>query len=176
MALINYTLNTLFSECLIFLNGKQVSSQVNYFYRSTLESLLFYSKSAQDSLLSASLFQKDSAGHHDSVGANATHEGYTSRQNVGKLSKKLQLAGPLHVDRASQPKLLIIGVNVRIKLEKNNHSFMILTANDHYRTKINSASLYVRKANVAPSVMLAHEKASSMGVIKMPIRRVGIKT
>ena len=171
---INYILNTLFSECSVFLNEKQVSSQVNYSYRSILESLLLYSKSAQDSLLSASLFHKDTAGQHDTIGA--ANAGFVARQNVCKLSKKLQLMGPLHIDLAAQPKLLISGVNVRIKLEKNKHSFALLAANDHYKIKIDSASLYVRKVNVAPSIMLAHEKALSMGVIKMPIRRVEVKT
>ena len=173
---VNYILNTLFSECSVFLNEKQVSSQVNYSYRSILESLLLYSKSAQDSLLSASMFHKDTAGQHDSIGANSANAGFTARYNACKLSKKLQLAGPLHIDLASQPKLLINGVNVRIKLEKNKHSFALLAANDHYRIKIDSASLYVRKVSVASSVMLAHEKALSMGVIKMPIRRVEVKT
>lgn len=174
VAPINYILNTLFSECSVFLNEKQVSSQINYSYRSLLESLLFYSKSGQDSLLSAALFHKDTAGQHDSVGV--ANEGFTARGKVCRLSKKMQLTGPLHIDLASQPKLLINGVNVRIKLEKNKHSFALMSANDHYRIIVDSASLYVRKINVAPSVMLAHEKALSMGVIKMPIRRVEVKT
>lgn len=53
VAPINYILNTTFSECAIFLNDTQAASQVNYGYRSILEILLHFSKSAQDSLLSA---------------------------------------------------------------------------------------------------------------------------
>ena len=101
---------------------------MNYSYRSILKSLLLYSKSAQDNLLSASLFYKDTAGHHDSIGAAIAD--FAARQNVSKLSKKLQLADTLHVDLAAQPKLLINGVNMHIKLEKYKHSFALLAAND----------------------------------------------
>ena len=43
------------------------------------------------------------------------------------------------------------------------------------RIKIDSASLHVGKVFVAPSIMLAHEKALRMDVIKMPILRVEVK-
>ena len=75
---------------------------MNYSYRSILGSLLFYLESAQDNLLSAALFHKDTAGHHDSIGAAIT--GFTARQNVSKSSKKLQLVDPLHIDLAAIPK------------------------------------------------------------------------
>lgn len=59
VAPINYILNTLFSECSIYLNDKQISSQVNYSYRAYLESLLFFNRASQESLLSTGLFIKD---------------------------------------------------------------------------------------------------------------------
>ena len=121
------------------------------------------------------MFHKGTAGHHDSVDANATNTGFTSRY-VCKLNKKLQFAGPLHIVLASQPKLLISGFNVRIKLEKNKHFFALLVANDHYRIKTGSTSLYVKKVNLAASILLMLQKAFSMGVVKMPIRRVEIET
>ena len=63
-----------------------------------------------------------------------------------------------------------------IKLEKNKHSFALLVANDPYRIKIESASLHVGKVSVAPSIMLALEKALCMDMIKMLIRRFEVKT
>ncbi|GFT67252.1 uncharacterized protein NPIL_535251 [Nephila pilipes] len=50
VAPINYLLNTLFSECSITLNDKQVSSQANYAYRSIFDALLS-PKAVQESLL-----------------------------------------------------------------------------------------------------------------------------
>lgn len=176
VAPINYTLNTLFSECAIFLNDKQVASQSNYSYRAILESLLLSSKSAQDSLLSSALFFKDSAGHHDIVVSNSTNKGYSTRRDLCKTSKEVDLIGTLHFDLSNQPKLLINGVNMRIKLERNKDSFALMSATNDFKIHIQSASLYVRKINVAPSVIIAHEKALEKGLIKMPIKRVDVKT
>ncbi|KFM77201.1 hypothetical protein X975_04696, partial [Stegodyphus mimosarum] len=90
-------------------------------------------------------------------------------------SNLMDLIGPLNFDLATQPKLLINGVNVRIKLEQNK-DFFFMSKEDEFKTVIHSAKLYVRKVNMSPSVFLAHEKALESGVIKMPIRRVEVKT
>lgn len=82
----------------------------------------------------------------------------------------------MHFDLATQPKLLINGVSLRIKLERNKDAFALMSANDNFKINIESASLFIRKIIVAPSIMLAHEKALTKGVIKMPIRRVDVKT
>ncbi|XP_054723116.1 uncharacterized protein F54H12.2-like [Uloborus diversus] len=174
VAPINYLLNTIFSECGVFLNDKQVSTQVNYAYRSYLESLLFYSKNAHDSLLTTSFFHKDTANHHDSI--TADNVGFKKRSELSNLSKVIDLIGPIHFDLANQPKLLIHGVSVRIKLERNKNSFCLMSATNDFKINILSASLYVRKVNIAPSIIVAHEKALEKGVIKMPIRRVEIKS
>ena len=186
VAPINYFLNTMFSECSVFLNDKQIASQTNYAYRAFLESLLFSSKSSQETMYGASLFFKDTPGKHDEIttatGAGntaalieSTNAGYMSRYNACKNSKLMDLIGALHFDLATQPKLLINGVNFRIKLERNKDIFSLMSNTDTYKISIHSAKLYVRKVTVAPSIMIAHEKALEKGVIKMPIRRIEIK-
>lgn len=185
VAPINYLLNTLFSECSIFLNDKQIASQANYGYRAFFESLLFSSKSSQETMYGASLFFKDKAGYHDNLTSSAgnppvvttsSNTGYVSRYEACKNSKLMDLIGPLHFDLATQPKLLINGVNIRIKLERNKDIFSLMSSNDSYKILIQSANLYVRKVTVAPSIMIGHEKALEKGVIKMPIRRIDVKT
>ena len=187
VAPINYFLNTLFSDCSVFLNDKQITTQTNYAYRAYLESLLFSSKSSQETMYGASLFFKDTAGHHDSlttttgtaaapVVTTSSNTGYVSRYNACENSKLMDLIGALHFDLATQPKLLINGINFRIKLERNKDIFSLMSNEDNYKIFIQSASLYIRKVIVAPSIMIAHEKALEKGVIKMPIRRIEIKT
>lgn len=175
VAPINYLLNTLFSECSIYLNDKQIASQTNYAYRAYLESLLFFNKSSQDNLLSSSMFFKDDSSKFNIV-VSGLNTGFDKRSGITKLSKEVDLMGPLHFDLASQPKLLINGVNVRVKLEQNKDVFTLMSLTDKFKIKITLASLYVRKVTVAPSIMLAHEKALESGVIKMPIRRIDVKT
>lgn len=96
VAPINYFLNTMFSECSVFLNDKQVASQNNYAYRALLEILLFSSKASQENMYRAGLFYKDTYKHHDVHTAGSHNSGYNSRNNLCKLSKIMDLIGPLH--------------------------------------------------------------------------------
>ena len=127
-----YFLNTMFSKCTIYLNGKQIASQTNHAYRSYLESSLFYSKSAQKTLLGTALFSKNTASHHNLVAITCTNLGFNHRQTMCKLSSVVDLAGSFHFDLAAQSKLLINGVSLRIKLEKHKNEFCLLSANDHF--------------------------------------------
>lgn len=175
VAPINYVLNTMFSELSMFLNDKQISSQNNYSYRAYLESLLFSSKLAQESMLTSSLFYKDTASKHNDVALASGNIGFTSRRNLFKASKLVDCAGAIHFDLGNQPKLLINGVDVRIKLERHKNDFCLMSAASSYKLSVKSASLFIRKVNVAPSVLLAQEKALEKGLIRMPIRRTEIK-
>lgn len=173
---VNYPLNTIFSECSVILNDKRVASQSNYGYRAYIESMLFTSNSAQQGLLTTALFFKDSASKMDATKKSDNNVGYNSRNAKTENSKVTDLIGPLHIDLASQPKLLLNGVNVRIKLERNKTIFSLIGSADNYKINVQSASLFVRKVSVSPSVILGHEKALLQGVVKIPIRRVEIKT
>ncbi|GBO12257.1 Uncharacterized protein F54H12.2 [Araneus ventricosus] len=176
VAPINYILNTMFSQFSIFLNDKQIASQSNYSYRAFMESLLFSSKSNQDTLQSSALFYKDTAAEHDNVAGASANNGFIARKNRCKLSKTVDLIGILHFDLASQPKLLINGVDVKIKLERHKDTFSLMSSADDFKLVIGSASLFIRKINVAPSIVLAHEKALERGVIKIPIRRSEVRS
>lgn len=173
VAPVNYVLNTLFSELSVFLNDKQISSQTNYAYRSLIEALVFSSKSSQDSMLTSSLFHKDDASKHDD---RTTNSGFTKRKEAFKESKLVDLIGCLHFDLGAQPKLLPSGVDVRLKLERNKALFVLMALTDTFKISITSASLFVRKVNIAPSVFLAHEKALERGNMKIPIRRVEVRS
>ncbi|GFV05402.1 uncharacterized protein F54H12.2 [Trichonephila clavipes] len=176
VAPLNYILNTMWSEFSVFLNDKQIANQNNHSYRSFFESLLFSSKSSQDSFLSSALFHKDTASAHDNVGATSTNEGFLTRKSICKTSKLVDLIGILHYDLAAQPKLLVNGVNVRIKLERQKDPFSLMASGDNYKICLKSACLFIRKINVAASVVLAQEKALELGLIKMPIRRAEVRS
>lgn len=130
----------------------------------------------QENMLSSALFFKDTASHHDSVIDKSPNEGFNRRRELFKNSKLVNLIGPLHFDLATQPKPLINGVGVRLKLERNKSSFCLMSSADSFKISIKSASLFVRKVNVAPSVLLGHEKALERGVVKLPIRRIEVKS
>ncbi|GFS98097.1 uncharacterized protein TNCV_3849751 [Trichonephila clavipes] len=142
VAPINYFLNTLFSECSVVLNDKQVSSQANYAYRSIFDAMLA-PKSVQESILTAGLFYKDRASKPDSVelanvGDNS-NPGYQTRYNICKNSKLLDMIGPLHFDLGNQSKCLINSVNLRIKLERNKDAFALMSPTKDFKILIQHA-------------------------------------
>ncbi|GFR13527.1 uncharacterized protein F54H12.2 [Trichonephila clavata] len=85
VAPLSYILNTMWSEFSVFLNDKQIVNQSNYSYRSFFESLLFTSKSSQDSFLSSALFHKDTASEHDNASATSANTGSTPENLFVKL-------------------------------------------------------------------------------------------
>ncbi|GFY03870.1 uncharacterized protein F54H12.2 [Trichonephila clavipes] len=101
----------------------------------------------------------------------------TSKQIKDDFFRKLQEGkGILHYDLAAQPKILVNGVNVRIKLERQKDPFSLMASGDNYKICLKSACLFIRKINVAASVVLAQEKALELGLIKMPIRRAEVRS
>lgn len=173
---VNYLLNTLFSDCSVFLNDKQISSQPNYSYRCYLESLLCTSKATQTSLLSAAFFHKDSANKFNETDPTTSgNEGLKKRFSLSKESKVLDLIGGLHLDLSTQPKLIPNGVDFRVKLQRNKDAFVLMSASEGFKVVIQSACLYVRKVHINPSVWLSHQKVLETTVAKIPIRRVECK-
>ncbi|XP_067129573.1 uncharacterized protein F54H12.2-like [Centruroides vittatus] len=173
VAPVNYFLNSLFSQCSVFLNDKQVISQTNYQYKSILEALLFYSKDAQKTFLTSALFYKDTAQYMDSLDDN--NEGLAKRFNIAKQSKLIDLIRRLHIDLSRQPKLLINNVDIRIKLERSKDNFALMASTDNYKIVIKNASLKINKVDVSSSVQIGIEKALQTGLIKMPFRRTEVK-
>ncbi|XP_067122532.1 uncharacterized protein F54H12.2-like [Centruroides vittatus] len=173
VAPVNYFLNSLFSQCSVFLNDKQIISQTNYCYRSILEALLFYSKDAQETFLTSALFYKDTAQYMDSLDDN--NEGLAKRFNIAKQSKLIDLIGRLHIDLSNQPKLLINNVDLRIKLERSKDDFALMSTSNNYKIIIKNASLKINKVDVSSSVQIGIEKALQTGIIKMPFRRTDVK-
>ncbi|GFY30565.1 uncharacterized protein TNCV_3523281 [Trichonephila clavipes] len=119
---VNYLLNTMFSECHVSLNDRQISSENNYAYKAYIQSILFHPEGSQKNLLSAGLFEKDTAGEFDDVslldvGKNIGLK--KKRWDRVKNGKVFDMCGILHTDLGTQSKLLINGTSIRIKLLKS---------------------------------------------------------
>lgn len=175
---VNYILNTMFSECHVSLNDRQISSDNNYAYKAIMQALLLYPESAQINLLSAGLFYKDDIGKYeglDPTAANA-NDSLKQRWNRTKASSLFDLYGALHLDLGTQPKLLINGVSVRIKLEKAKNAFSLLADTGSFKLHIENASLFVRRCEISGSILVGHEKALERSLVQMPFTRTEIKT
>ncbi|GFR02642.1 uncharacterized protein TNCT_246321 [Trichonephila clavata] len=151
---INYLLNTMFAECHILLNDRQILSENNYAYKAYIQSMLFHSELSQKILLSAGLFVKNTAGKFDDVTLTdaGLNKGLRKRWDRVKNGKVFDMCGILHTDIGTESKLLINGTSIRIRLFKTKNEFSLLAAAGNYRLQIENISLHVRKCEISSSI------------------------
>ncbi|CAI5677834.1 unnamed protein product [Oreochromis niloticus] len=179
VALINYPLNTIFSQCDVILGDRLISqSSATHPYRAMIETLLNFSEDTLKSQFSAGLFYKDTAGAMDSaVINNGPNKGIQQRAAFTAESREVDLLGPLHADIFFCERLLLNSVDLRIKLIRNSDAFSLMgTRDSQFALKITAASLFVKKVTVSPAVRLGHAAALMKGNALYPLSRVSVKT
>ena len=178
VSLINYPLNTLFSQCDVILGDRLISqSSATHPYRAMIETLLNYSEDTLKSQFSAGLFYKDTAGAMDSVALNGENQGFRSRAALCRNSREVHLLGPLHADVFFCERLLLNSVDLRIKLTRTSDDFSLMApADSNYRLNILGASLFIKKSRVSPAVRLGHAAALQKANALYPLSRVVVKT
>ncbi|XP_073699863.1 uncharacterized protein F54H12.2-like [Garra rufa] len=177
VGLINYPGATIFSQVDISLGDRLISqSSSTYPFRCIIESLINYSKDTLETLFSSGLFFKDTAGNMDETDPTGRNNGLTKRSRYTTGSKVVELLAPIHSDIFFQEKLMINGVDIKIRMIKGKDEFCLMTGDDEaYKLNIVSASLFVKKVTVSPSVRLAHAQTLLTTTAKYPIDRVCLK-
>ncbi|CAI5671105.1 unnamed protein product [Oreochromis niloticus] len=122
VAIINYPLNTIFSQCDVTLGDRLIShASSTHPYRPIIETYLNYSEESLKTQFSAGLFYKDTAGAHDSHVVN----------NVP--------------NREFCDRLLLNNVDLRVKLTRANDAFSLTAPQKaNYRVNILGTSMFVR--------------------------------
>ncbi len=117
VALINYPGATIFSQVDVSLGDRLISqSSSTYPYRCIIESLINYSKDALESLFSAGLFFKDTAGNMDETDPVGRNAGLTKRSLYTTGSRVVELLAPIHSNIFFQEKLMLNGVDIKIRM------------------------------------------------------------
>ena len=177
-SIINYPLNTIFSQVDLSLNDVLISSSsATHPYRSIIETLLNYSENALKTMFSAGLFFKDT-GNLDSINMadGGPNRGLIKRSKFCERSKEFEVIGPLHTDLFFSERLLLNNIDIRLKLVKAKSSFSLMCAADKdYELKILSASLFVKKVEVSPAVMLGHTAALHKANALYPVSQITVK-
>ena len=179
VGLLNYPLNTMFSQCDVILGDRLISqSSATHPYRAMIETLLNYSEDTLKSQFSAGLFYKDTAGAIDSIVVNnGPNRGLNQRASFTTNSRELHLMGPLHADIFFCERLLLNSVDMRVKLIRASDAFSLMGARDStFRLKIIGASLFMKKVMVSPAIRLGHASALMRGNALYPLSRVNVKT
>ena len=182
MGPVNLFLHSLFSQVDVSLNERLISPSTNtYPYRAMLETLLNYGEEAKTSQLTTAMFYKDTPGKMDAVNPVAddadANLGLKARYAFTKNSDTVDMIGPIHSDLFFQDRLLLSGVNLRLKLNRAKNSFCLVSSavNPQFKVVITQAILYVRKVKVAPTISLGHAAALKQATAKYPIHRIECK-
>ncbi|XP_071959891.1 uncharacterized protein F54H12.2-like [Antedon mediterranea] len=179
----NLLLQSLFSEVDVSLNERLITPSTNtYSYRALIETLLTYGSDAKNTHLTGGLFHKDTAGKMDvadpTLAENAVNKGLKKRAQYIGGSRFVDLIGPIHCDIFFQDRMMLSGVDVKIKLHRSKNAFSLMSSDAEagFKIRLEDASLFVRKVRLNPSIALAHAKALERGPAKYPLRRVEVKT
>ncbi|CAF3769413.1 unnamed protein product [Rotaria socialis] len=164
----NNFLHTLFSKVEVFLNDSTTSvGTCHYAYRAYIENLLNYDKDAKQTVLKTEGFY--------------TEDEWTDRTFAFEASspKTFELYGNLHTDITLQSKLLMSGVDVKIRLTRSKPQFYLHADTDGAATSpyfnIEDIYLYIRRVKVNNEVFLNVDKELSRDTAKYPLDRVETK-
>lgn len=181
VAPINNFLHSMFNQVDVYFNQKLVAPPNNaYPYRAYIETLLNYGPAAKDSHLTTALWYNDEPGAFDSLpdGKSRANTGQAWREKMIRNGKSVDMIGHLHCDVFNQDKFLINGVEVRLRMVRSKDEFCLMevpTAGLTHKIEITEATLLVRRAKIAPGVLIAHAKMLAKTTAKYPITRVEVK-
>lgn len=175
---VNLLAHSLFQQIDVSLNDVVISNASNlYHYRALLETLLSYGDEAKKSQLSMSLYSKDTPGQMNDIGDNNT--GLVARRSITGVSETIQLIFRPHSDMFVQKRFILNGVDLKLKLIRNNDNIVLMGAADStFKLKIVNASFFVRKVKINSGIQLKHIEKLDKELVPAiyPIRRVDMKT
>ena len=177
---VNNFFHCLFSSIDLYLNNKLVTNNTDtYPYRAYIENLLSYSKESKKTHLNASdLWEKDTPGQLGAVDITGENKGMTARNSHIAQSVSLELCGRLHLDLFLQEKYLPNGIEIRIRLNRTPPQFCLIGGTSAPTPKIvmETVCFNVRNVELLPSVSNDLNQVILQNAMKIPIRRVEVKS
>lgn len=175
VALVNLSLHSLFRQVDVMLNQKLITSSigVNYPYKAMIDVLLNYNHDVKDSQLQTEGYFKDTPFYMDDVQANT---GHVQRKKLTQHGIA-DFESALHIDVAQQPKAILNGVQITVKLFQHDDSFRLLSADGApFGIEIVDAVLKVCNVKVKPSVTVAQDEVIAKTPAIYPFWKSDIKT
>ena len=88
------------------------------------------------------------------------------------------MIGHLHCDLFNQDKMLMNGVEMRVRLVRSKDAFCLMdsTEDGQFDIKIKEAMLIIRRVKINSGILIAHANTLAKTTAKYPITRVEVKT
>lgn len=175
----NNLLHSIFKTAQMSINNKIITqSPQHYAYKAYFENLLGYTHDAKIALTTSWGFflDQDSKESFDNDDNVSTILKPSTIDKTGK-GKIIDLCGKLHLDMCMQPKALLGGTKVNIKLIPNVKEFYLTFKPDVQIRNVRfiKATLSVPKLKLNPLIVEAQNLALAKGNAKYPITRGEIK-
>jgi hypothetical protein len=141
---------TIFKQVECELNGTEVCdlSTPTYAYKSFIETHLTYGKSAKETHLYCSMYEKDTAGMEELT--DDTNLGAKARKERTQ-KKKINFSNIIHSDFFQCHKYLIPNTEIKLKFIRNSDHFSLIgEAGKTYKIKVNKLRLQIRKIRIDP--------------------------
>lgn len=179
VGLINYPLNTLFSNVEFTIQQKDVTASVgsNYAYKAILDSLLTKDSDELVSSLQASGFYKDTAGWMNSIAPDNGNRGLLSRWELTRSGSTAALQGQLCIDVMKITKFLPNGLAFKLRLFPQRDTFTLMyVGTKSYHVEITDASLHMQYIAPTNELIVGHHAAIEKGPALYAFERSNIKS
>lgn len=179
LAPVNLTLHSIFRQVDVTFQQKNLPhTGTNYPYKAYIDTILNTSVIEHTVLGGSQLFYKDTGDASTNDVKTGSNNGLYIRAVKTKLSTILDLEGPLHLDIFQQPRLLVNGVSIGLKLWQGHDSFRIITDSltPDYKIQIVDARFKLCVLKPTSAMLLANEKMIQEVPAMYPYLRSDIKT
>lgn len=176
---VNLPLHALFSQIDVALQQTPHTQWgTNYPYKAYIDTILKTNSDIQEGLLTSQLFYKDTNNLDDYDAKTGTNNGLFERYKRMQGGRIVDLEGSLLLDVFQQPKLLINGVHLGIKLYPSQNAFRIMTDNLEPAVKIQivDARFKLCVQRLSGDTLLEHQKVIQTTPAVYPYLRSDIKT
>ena len=176
--LVNTPLHSIFRQVDVTFQKTPLShSGNNYPYKAYIDTILKTNENVQKGELTSQLFYKDVGPDTDDA-KSGPNSGLFNRSLATKGGKVVDLEGSLLIDVFQQPKLLLNGFSIGIKLWPSLDSFRLITdtIKADLKVQIVDASFRLCVQRIDGGLMMAHEKMIKMEPAIYPYLKSDIKT
>ena len=159
-SLCNLPANSIFRQVELLVNGVNVvdTATTNYHYKSYLETELSYGNDAKSTHLQTAGYYKEYASSCETkkkpstITEAYTNSGYALRKTLVELSKVWSWGTSLHIDFLECPVPLPAGVNMVLKLHRNDDNFTLITdSSTEFKIKLLALEVEFRRLEYMPA-------------------------
>ena len=123
--------------------------------------------------MSTVLWSADTAGEmEDNAAANM---GLMKSRSLYH-ENSVDLSGHLHADVFNQKKILINGIEVKVRLVKASNQFVLMDPAGLHHVHIDEARLLLRWVKISPGILLAHAKALTKTTAKYTLTKEEVRS